>query len=145
LGLPPAGQRTPTDYYAIFGLPHHFASLRDVMTLRAAREVLYSGHEGQMEVDFDDERLDRLETDRGYDAGFGREVVKGFRKLMQIIRAAPDERDFYALKGLHFEKLEGDRSHERSMKINKQWRLIVEMRGSNPNKRVLVKSIEDYH
>jgi len=98
-----------------------------------------------MEVDFDDERLDRLEIDRDYDAGFGREVVRGFRKLMQFIRDAADERDFYALKGLHFEKLEGDRSHERSMKINKKWRLIVEIRGMHPNKRVLVKAIEDYH
>jgi proteic killer suppression protein len=98
-----------------------------------------------MEVDFADERLNRLENDRSYDAGFGREVVRGFRKLMQIIRGAPDERDFYALKGLHFEKLEGDRAHERSMKINKQWRLIVELSGTAPNKRVLVKAIEDYH
>lgn len=98
-----------------------------------------------MEVDFDDEQLDRLETDRDYDAGFGREVVRSFRKLMQIIRGAPDERDFYALKGLHFEKLEGARAHERSMKINKQWRLILELRGQAPNKRVLVKAIEDYH
>ena len=86
-----------------------------------------------------------LGTDRDYDAGFERAVVKGYRKLMQIIRAAPDERDFYALRSLHFEKLEGARSHERSMRINKQWRLIVELKGISPNKRVLVKAIEDYH
>jgi proteic killer suppression protein len=98
-----------------------------------------------MEVDFLDDQLDRLETDRDFNAGYGREVVKGFRKLVQVIRDAPDERDFYALKSLHFEKLEGDRSHERSMKINKQWRLIVELTGTAPNKRVLVKAIEDYH
>jgi proteic killer suppression protein len=102
-------------------------------------------YEELMEVDFDDDRLVRLEIDGGYDAGYERAIVRGFRKLMQIIRSAPDERDFYALKGLHFEKLEGDRSHERSMKINKQWRLILELRGEAPNKRVLVKAIEDYH
>jgi proteic killer suppression protein len=115
------------------------------MTLQYGHALLYSTHEGKMEVDFDDDRLDRLETDRDFDAGYGREVVKGFRKLMQVIRAAPDERDFYALKSLHFEKLEGDRSHERSMKINKKWRLILELLGTAPNKRVLVKAIEDYH
>jgi proteic killer suppression protein len=98
-----------------------------------------------MEVDFEEDRLDRLEVDRDYDAGFERAVVRGFRKLMQLIRAAPDERDFYALKSLHFEKMEGARSHERSMRINKQWRLIVELKGTSPNKRVLVKAIEDYH
>jgi proteic killer suppression protein len=98
-----------------------------------------------MEVAFEDDRLDRLEVDRVYDAGFERAVVRCYRKLMQFIRAAPDERDFYALKSLHFEKLEGARSHERSMRINKQWRLIVELKGTSPNKRVLVKTIEDYH
>jgi proteic killer suppression protein len=98
-----------------------------------------------MEVDFDDDQLDRLETDCDFDAGFGRDVVKGFRKLMQIIRGAADERDFYALKSLHFEKLEGARAHERSMRLNKQWRLILELTGEAPNKRVRVKAIEDYH
>jgi proteic killer suppression protein len=98
-----------------------------------------------MEVDFADERLDRLETELVFTAGFEPSVVRGFRKVMQVIRAARDERDFYALKSLHFEKLEGDRSHERSMRINKKWRLILELTGTAPNKRVLVKAIEDYH
>lgn len=98
-----------------------------------------------MEVDFDDDQFDRLETDPNFDPGFGRNVVKGFRKLMQVIRGAVDERDFYALKSLHFEKLEGARAHQRSMRINKQWRLILELTGEAPNKRVLIKAIEDYH
>ena len=45
---------------------------------------------------------------------------------MQMIRAASDERTFYELKSLHFEKLKGDRSHQHSMRLNKQWRFIVE-------------------
>jgi len=64
---------------------------------------------------------------------------------MQIIRAAPDERTFYALKSLRFEKLKGKRSHQCSMKLNDQWRLIVELQGQTPNKVVLVVGIEDYH
>lgn len=98
-----------------------------------------------MEVDFDDDRLNRLEIDTGFDAGFGREVVRGFRKVMQTIRASADERDLYVLKSLHFEKLEGARAHERSLRINRQWRLIIEVVGQAPNKRILVKAIEDYH
>jgi proteic killer suppression protein len=80
-----------------------------------------------------------------FDAGFNRTIVKGFRKLMQAIRAATDERDFYAMKSLQFKKLEGARSYERSMRINDQWRLILELKGTAPNKTVLVKKIEDYH
>jgi toxin HigB-1 len=98
-----------------------------------------------MEVEFADDDLDRLETELLFTAGFGKDVVRGFRKAMQVIRAAPDERDLYRLKGLHFEKLEGSRSHQRSIRINKQWRLILEIVGTAPNKKIRVVCIEDYH
>jgi len=98
-----------------------------------------------MDVRFADARLDRLETDRKYDAGFSQAVVTAFRKRMQLIRSAPDERVFYQLKSLHFEKLEGNRSHQHSMRLNNQWRLIIEFERSVPNKVVVVVSIEDYH
>jgi len=64
---------------------------------------------------------------------------------MQSIRAALDERDFYAQKSPHFEKLQGKRDHQRSMRINDQWRLIVEIMGEPPNKKVWIIGIEDYH
>ena len=98
-----------------------------------------------MEIRFNDQKLDRLETDGTYDAGFSREIVRAYRKCLQIIRNAPDERVFYNLKSLHFEKLKGDRAHQHSMRLNKQWRLIIEFEGAAPNKLVAVVSIEDYH
>lgn len=98
-----------------------------------------------MDAEFDDEDLERLEADRDHSAGLGPGVDKGFRKVMQVIRAAKDERDLYALKGLRFEKLQGNRSHQRSFRLNDQWRLIVEIVGEAPDKTVRVISIEDYH
>jgi toxin HigB-1 len=98
-----------------------------------------------MEVRFQDDRLDRLETDPKYDAGFPQAVVTAYRKRMQFIRNAPDERDFHQMKSLHFEKLKGNRSHQHSMRLNKQWRLVIEFKGLAPNKVVAVISIEDYH
>lgn len=68
-----------------------------------------------------------------------------FARQTQVIRAAPDERDFYQLKGLGFEKLRGDRAHQRSIRLDKQWRLILEFEGSAPNKVVRLIGIEDYH
>jgi len=48
-----------------------------------------------MEVRFDDDDdLDRLETDPAFTGGRPPAVVKAFRKVMQFIRAAADERDF---------------------------------------------------
>jgi proteic killer suppression protein len=98
-----------------------------------------------VEIRFKEQKLDRLEIDGAFDAGFSREIVRAYRKCLQIIRSASDERVFYNLKSLHFEKLKGDRSHQHSMRLNKQWRLIIEFEGIAPNKLVAVISIEDYH
>jgi toxin HigB-1 len=98
-----------------------------------------------MEVEFEDPGLDRLEIDPGFTGGHQPGIVKAFRRTMQIIRAASDERDLHALRGLHFEKLQGNRSHQHSMRLNLQWRLILELRGKGPEKAVHIIGIEDYH
>lgn len=98
-----------------------------------------------MDVEFEDPSLDRLETDRGYSAGWPDAVVRSFRMRMQQIRAAPDERTFYALKSLHFEKLKGDLKGKHSMRLNSQWRLVLELRGNAPQKVAYIVSITDYH
>ncbi len=72
------------------------------------------------QVDFADERLRRLESDPTFSAGFVPNIVRGFRKAMQAIRAAVGERDLYAMRGLRFEKLQGKRSHQHSMRLNDQ-------------------------
>jgi proteic killer suppression protein len=97
-----------------------------------------------MNATFEDESLDRLETDSSFNAGFGDPIVKAFRKRMQQIRAASDERTFYAHRALHFEKLRGAREGHYSMRLNDQWRLIIELRGEAP-KTVHVVEIVDYH
>ncbi|NHZ42306.1 type II toxin-antitoxin system RelE/ParE family toxin [Massilia aquatica] len=98
-----------------------------------------------MDVEFDNDDLDRLETDAQFSAGLSNEIVRAFRMRMQQIRAAVDERDFYASKAMHFEKLKGDRSGQYSIRLNKQWRLILELRGEHPCKIVAIVEIVDYH
>jgi len=98
-----------------------------------------------MEVRFGDACLDRLELDPKEDCGFAPEVVTAFRKRMQMIRAAPDEREFYALKSLRYEKSKGNRSHQRSMRLNDQWRLIIGLEGKGRDKVLIIVGIEDYH
>ncbi len=98
-----------------------------------------------MEVEFIDADLERLEIDPGASAGRGQAVDRGFRKVMQAIRAAQDERDLYNSRGLRFENLKGRRKHQYSLRINDQWRLIVEFQGKADQKMVLIVSIEDHH
>jgi proteic killer suppression protein len=99
----------------------------------------------RMEVEFADAELDRLEVDRRFDAGLPAEVVTAYRRRMQQIRAAPDERTMYALASLHFEKLKGNRAGQRSIRLNKQWRLILALKGEAPSKVVVIIEVVDYH
>lgn len=98
-----------------------------------------------MDVTFKDQSLDKLETDATYSAGFSDAIVKAFRRAMQHIRAAADERTFYARQSFRFEKLSGKREGEYSMRLNNQWRLIVEICGEAPKKIIRVIEIVDYH
>ena len=98
-----------------------------------------------MEIEFDDEDLDRLETEPKFTAGFEQPIVRSFRKVMQFLRSAEDERDIYAMRGLQFKKLKGKRDHERSIRLNQQWRLILEIKEGNPKNILRIMKIEDYH
>jgi toxin HigB-1 len=97
------------------------------------------------EIRFKDESLEKLQEenakeDKAYPPGVG----KRFRFTLNYIRRALSERDLYAMKGFRFEKLKGKREHQYSMKLNDQWRLILEMEDGNP-RIVWVIAIEDYH
>lgn len=73
-------------------------------------------------------------------------LVKAFFRVMQIITDASDERVLRGFKGLHMEKLKGERQYEYSLRLNDQFRLIFQieqdMDGSN---YLLISAIEDYH
>lgn len=98
-----------------------------------------------MQVRFEKSELDKLEEDKRFTAGFAQAVVSAYRKRLQMIRAAPDERAFRALRSLRFEKLKGKRQGECSLRLNDQWRLIVRIEAYGAVKTVVVVGIEDYH
>ncbi|NLV28785.1 MAG: plasmid maintenance system killer protein [Erysipelotrichaceae bacterium] len=99
-----------------------------------------------MNVIFVDDELDRLEIDVNYTGGRSAAIVKAFRNRMQAIRAASDERVFYAMRSFRFEKLKGKRKHQHSMRLNDQYRLVVEIVKNNSRGNVIkIVSIEDYH
>jgi toxin HigB-1 len=99
-----------------------------------------------MEVEFEDEQLRRLERDTALDGAYAPGIPSKFRLRMQVIRSASDERDLYALKSLHFEKLKGDFDGCHSMRLNAQWRLSLRLKRKEPDGQfVVVISILDYH
>lgn len=98
-----------------------------------------------MLVEYGDEELRRLAEDAAFaPKGWGRDVVKAYRKAIQRILAAKDERDLYALRGLRLEKLQGDRVGQHSMRLNDQFRLIVTFKTDGDRIAVIIEVV-DYH
>src|SRR3954471_15955816 len=89
--------------------------------------------------------LRRMDENPDDDAGYAQAVARAFRMRMNLIRAARNEMDFYSLKSLHFEKLKGDRSHQPSMRLNRQFRLILEIEERPGCNVIVITDIEDYH
>ncbi|MBZ5638293.1 MAG: type II toxin-antitoxin system RelE/ParE family toxin [Acidobacteriia bacterium] len=98
-----------------------------------------------MKLRFSTSELERLWSDAAYAGSFDGKGVSAFRARIQLIEDAEDERAFYSMKSLHFEKLKGKRDGQHSMRINDQYRLIVELEGKGPDKTVVIVEITDYH
>jgi len=97
-----------------------------------------------MEVEFANSDLQAMECD-GINGKYSEAIGRGFRKVLHFLRAAADERDFRMMRSLNFEKLQGNRSHQHSLRINQQWRLIIEIQKSTPKNIIVLMGIEDYH
>ncbi len=72
-------------------------------------------------------------------------VVDSFFDAMSIIDSAATEKDIRAFKSLHFEKLSGTRSGQYSLRLNKQFRLIIEIIKDLQGKLIWIIEIVDYH
>lgn len=98
-----------------------------------------------MEVEYGQKSLALVETDRAADTRLPISVINSLRQKLVVIRAAPDERTLRNWKSLHYEKLGGNREGQRSIRINKQWRLVFTIdTNCRPNK-ITILGVEDYH
>jgi toxin HigB-1 len=99
-----------------------------------------------MEVEFRDKQaLDLVETDRAAETRLSAAIINALRDRLVVIRAAPDERTLRNWRSLHYEKLEGDRSGQRSIRINRQWRLVFTVETDRTPNKMTILSVEDYH
>lgn len=98
-----------------------------------------------MLVEYYDEVLRRLAEEPEFaPKGWGRDVIKSYRKKVQLIVAAKDERDLYAMRGLRLEQLKGDRNGQCSLRLNDQFRLILTFKTEGDRVAVLLEVV-DYH
>jgi proteic killer suppression protein len=94
---------------------------------------------------FKNKKLEALYTEEKGAHKYSPGLVDAFLDVMSVIAAAVDERDLYKLKGLRYEKLKGDRKGQHSIRLNDQFRLIVEREKDNKGRYLLIINIEDYH
>jgi len=94
-----------------------------------------------MEVEFRDAKLALVETDRAAETKLPVAVINSLRQKLVVIRAAPDERTLRNWKSLHYEKMEGD---ERSIRLNKQYRLIFTLETEHKPNRMTILSVWDH-
>lgn len=79
-----------------------------------------------MRVEYRDEVLRRLAEEIDFSPKeWSRDVIKAYRKKIQFLVAAKDERDLGALPGVRLEQIHGDRDGQSSIRLNDQFRLIV--------------------
>lgn len=99
-----------------------------------------------MKIEFRDQRLALIQTDHAAQTGLPIAVIKSCRDKLVILAAAPDERTLWKWRSLRYEKLKGKREGERSIRLNDQWRLIVELRKEvSGSPTIIVVAVEDYH
>jgi proteic killer suppression protein len=91
--------------------------------------------------------LERLYSTGQHRHKYKPEVVEAFFEVVQIIAAAQDVRDLYALKSLRFEKLAGKRGNQqqRSLRLNDQYRLIVRLERDRNGHTIVIIELCDYH
>lgn len=73
------------------------------------------------------------------------ELLKACSRKLQLLEAAPDERTLRNWKALHYEKLKGNRSHQRSVRINIQWRYVFQLNETTTPPTIEDVAVEDYH
>ena len=86
--------------------------------------------------------------------GLGPEVTRAFRKKVGFLAAAQSELDLRNYRALHFEKLKGDRAGQHSIRLDRQWRLILRIEDDGRSREttrrssgrlLIIVEIVDYH
>jgi proteic killer suppression protein len=113
--------------------------------VRAGSAQLTSSREFSMDFRFGSDELQRVWNDEAATLNQGPAVDKKFRDRVRVVKNAKDERDLRALKSLRYEQLKGKRKHQSSIRLNDQWRLIVQWEKLETGSRLILISVEDYH
>jgi proteic killer suppression protein len=94
---------------------------------------------------FADKSLELLYTQGEGAAKLPREVVNAFMRRVRHIEAANDERDLRVPASVHYERLKKTHKGKDSMRLNREWRLIVSVTEDKQGKYVLIHEINNHY
>ena len=73
-------------------------------------------------------------------------LVRATRRRLQQIKAAPDERTLRNVAGARLEQLKGDRAGTSSVRVDKQYRLILRfITDEQSGRNAVIIDLVDYH
>lgn len=99
-----------------------------------------------MQLRFEDGRLERLAYVLDYTPkGWRPDLIRSYRRTINLLHSAHDERDIRNIKGLRLEKLSGKRKGHSSVRINDQTRLVIRFEGKDPTRLIVIIEAVDYH
>jgi plasmid maintenance system killer protein len=94
-----------------------------------------------MELHYAADSLSRLETDADYTAGLAIEVVRRFRRQVQLLWAAHDENDLYAWRSLRVRTVVNDTVM--AIPLTDRAELLFSLQGEKrPRRHALLLSIQ---
>jgi proteic killer suppression protein len=98
-----------------------------------------------LRVEYGSDLLRRLAEDPDFrPKKWGTDVIRAYRKKLQLIVDATDERDLRAMRSLRLEQLSGDREGTSSIRLNDQFRLILNFKTEDERVAVILELV-DYH
>lgn len=99
-----------------------------------------------MRLVFVDDELRRLYTEPDFHLKrLGSDLVRSYRKQVALLASVSSEAELRNFKALRLEKLKGERAGWHSIRLNDQWRLILQFRTDDDGKLVVIIEIADYH
>lgn len=98
-----------------------------------------------MDYRFEDSALELLFTRGEGQESYPKEVVQAFLRRVAHIQAAVNEQDLRTPKSVHFERLKGKLKGKCSLRLNKNWRLVLSITKGSTNKLVVIHEITNHY
>lgn len=98
-----------------------------------------------MRFTFTSKKLEHLYTSEKGAKKYPINVVDAFFDVISLIDIITDDKKLLAFQGLHYEKLKGKLQDFHSLRLNKQFRLLVKLCEDQEGQFFEIHKIDDYH